>query len=55
MLFELFKEVLYPNQKLACFVLSLKIINTFLKNDRYILWLIVQGPQKVKQNKTKIH
>ena len=26
-----------PNQKLACFVLYLKIIDTFLKNDIYIL------------------
>ena len=26
-----------PNQKLACFVLYLKIINTFLKNNIYIL------------------
>ena len=25
-----------PNQKLACFVLYLKIINTFLKNNRLI-------------------
>ena len=25
-----------PNQKLACFVLYLKIINTFLKNASYI-------------------
>ena len=25
-----------PNQKLACFVLYLKIINTFLKNNRCI-------------------
>ena len=26
-----------PKQKLACFVLYLKIINTFLKNNVYIL------------------
>ena len=35
MLFEtnltVFKGVLHPNQKLACFELYLKIINTFLK------------------------
>ena len=27
------REYCTPNQKLACFVLYLKIINTFLKND----------------------
>ena len=27
--------VLHPNQKLACFVLYLKIINTFLKNNMH--------------------
>ena len=27
-----------PNQKLACFVLYLKIINTFLKNNICIVW-----------------
>ena len=27
------KGVLHPNQKLVCFVLYLKIINTFLKNN----------------------
>ena len=26
-----------PNQKLACFVLYLKIINTFMKNNIHIL------------------
>ena len=25
-----------PYQKLACFVLYLKVINTFLKNDMYL-------------------
>ena len=34
-----------PNQKLACFVLYLKIINTSLKNNRCILYQIVQGTQ----------
>ena len=29
-----------PNQKLACFVLYLKIINTSLKNNRCILYQI---------------
>ena len=38
--------VLHPNNKLACFVLYLKIIDTFLKNDVCILQLIVQGIQK---------
>ena len=33
-------------QKLACFVLYLKIINTFLKNNICILEKIVQGIQK---------
>ena len=33
-------------QKLACFVLCLKITNTFLKNKICILWLIVQRTQK---------
>ena len=33
------------NQKLACFVLCLKIIHTFLKND-IVLKQIVQGTQK---------
>ena len=32
-------------QKLACFVLYLKIINNFLKNKSSILWKIVQGTQ----------
>ena len=27
-----------PTSKLACFVLFLKIINIFLKNDIFILW-----------------
>ena len=31
------KGVLHPIQKFACFVLYLKIINTFLKNDICIL------------------
>ena len=31
------KEVLHPKQKLACFVLYLKIINTFLQNNICIL------------------
>ena len=40
-----------PAQKLSCFVLYLKIINTFLKNNRAymhtcILLQIVQGSQK---------
>ena len=30
-------EYCTPNKKLACFVLYLKIINTFLKNDICIL------------------
>ena len=30
-------ETALPNQKLACFVLYLKIINTFLKNNICIL------------------
>ena len=33
-------------QKLACFVLYLKIINNFLKNRLCILYEIVEGPQK---------
>ena len=32
-----------PNQKLAFFVLYLKIINTFLKNNTCILMQIVEG------------
>ena len=35
-----------PNQKLTCFVLYLKIINTFLKNNLGILKQIVQRTQK---------
>ena len=35
-----------PNQKLACLVMYLKIINTFLKNNVCILKQIVQGNQK---------
>ena len=35
-----------PNQKLVCFVLCLKIINTFLENNICILTQIVQGTQK---------
>ena len=35
-----------PNQISAYFVLYLKIINTFLKNDMCILKQIVQGTQK---------
>ena len=31
------REYCTPNQKLACFVLYLKIINTFLKNNICIL------------------
>ena len=31
-------ELLTPNQKLACFVLYLKIINTFLKNNESLLF-----------------
>ena len=31
------KGVLHPNQKLTCFVLYLKIINTFLKNNIFIV------------------
>ena len=34
---NLIKGELTPNQKLACFVLYLKIINTILKNDICIL------------------
>ena len=41
MIFKLLKEVLHllpqKAQKLACFVLYLKIINIFLKNNRCIL------------------
>ena len=37
---------LTPNQKLPCFVLYLKIVNIFLKNDMYILTKIVQRTQK---------
>ena len=33
-------------QKLACFVLYLKIINKFLKNKVCVLWKNVQGTQK---------
>ena len=44
----LLKGELHPctNQKLACFVLYLKIINTFLKNNICILKQIVQGIEK---------
>ena len=36
-----------PNQKLACFVLQLKIINTFWKNNICISYpIIVQGTEK---------
>ena len=35
-----------PNQKLPCFVLYLKIVNIFFKNDMYILKKIVQRTQK---------
>ena len=35
--FLFYKEELHPNQKLACFVLFLKFINTFLKNNVCIL------------------
>ena len=34
-----------PNQKLACFVLYLKIVNTFVQHNVYILKQIVQGTQ----------
>ena len=34
---DFLKEELHPNQKLACFVLYLKIINAFLKNNIWIL------------------
>ena len=34
-----------PNKKIECFVLYLKIINTFLKNEICILKQIVQGTQ----------
>ena len=44
-LFRLKRE-LHPNQKLACFVLYLKIINTFLENNICILKQIVQETQK---------
>ena len=33
--------------KLACFVLHLKIINTFMKNNKWILQKIVQGTQNL--------
>ena len=39
-----------PNQKLACFVLYLKIINTFLKNNICTLKQIVQGTQNSIEN-----
>ena len=35
-----------PNQKLACFVLYLKIVDTFLQNNVCILQQIIQGTQK---------
>ena len=35
-----------PNKKLACFVLHLKIVNTFMQNNVYILKQIVQDTQK---------
>ena len=42
-----FKGVTAPQtKKLACFVLYLKIINTFLKNNMYISNKFVQGTQK---------
>ena len=37
-----------PNQN--CYVLYLKIINTFLKYDIYILKKILQGPQNGIEN-----
>ena len=37
-----------PNQKLACFVLYLKIINTILKNDLCILKQIVQLKNEIE-------
>ena len=40
---QLLKGNYTPNFKLACFVLYLKIINTFLKHDECILHKIVQG------------
>ena len=39
------KGVMHPNQKLACFVCYLKIINTFLKNNICIWKQIAQGTQ----------
>ena len=39
-----------PNQKLACFVLQLKIDNTFLKNNKCILKQIVQNNSKMVLN-----
>ena len=39
----LLKGELHPNQKLASFVLYLKIINTILKNNICISMQIVQG------------
>ena len=38
--------LIHPNQKLPCFVLNLKIINTFLKTNICILKQTVQGTQK---------
>ena len=34
---DLVKGIDTPNQKLACFVIVLKIINTFMKNNMCIL------------------
>ena len=39
-----------PDHKLACFALYLKIVNTFLKNNVYILKQIVQKTKKWQWN-----
>ena len=43
---HILRENCTPNQKLACFALYLKIVNSFLQNNVYILNQIVQETQK---------
>ena len=41
--FTLLRGNCTPNQKLTCFALYFKIVNTFVQNNVYILKQIVQG------------
>ena len=48
-----FKGVLHPNQKLACFVLYLKIINTILENHIYASYSKSSKGEKKKKKKSR--